>query len=92
MSFVEDFTPLFADFGVDGTLAGASVRVIFDNPTQRELGGSGAAVVAPQVQIPTASVPASVYGATLVIPQGTFKVRERDDDGTGLTFLTLGKG
>lgn len=91
MSFAEDLTPLFADFGDAGTLAGDPVRVIFDNPTEQQLGGVGIASAQPQVQIATASVPASVYGAALIIPQGSFTVRERFDDGTGLTVLALSK-
>lgn len=89
MAFVEDLTPLFADFGDDGTLAGEPVRVIFDSPTEQQLGGVGVASAQPQVQIATASVPASVHGAALVIPQGSFTVRERHDDGTGLSVLVL---
>ena len=34
MAFVEDFTCYFADFGVDATLDGAAVRVIFDDAFQ----------------------------------------------------------
>lgn len=91
MPFTEDLTPLFADFGDAGTLDGAPVRVIFDNPTEQALGGSGMAAVQPQAQIPTASVPASVVGKALVLPQGNFTVRERVDDGTGLSLLMLTK-
>ena len=86
MAFVEDLTPLFADFGDAGTLAGQPVRVIFDVPMQDQLGVLSSA---PQVQIATASVPSSVEGSTLVIPQGTYTVREHMADGTGVSVLYL---
>ena len=86
MAFVEDPAPFLADFGDAGTLAGQPVRAIFDGP-----GGSflGMTVEAPQVQLPTASVPTQYHNALLVIPQGTFKVREHTPDGTGWSLLTL---
>lgn len=86
MAFVEDMTPLFADFGVDGTLSGSPVRVIFDRPTGDPLGMT---TPMPQVTLPTAAVTDSVVGQTLAIPAGTFVVRERADDGTGITTLML---
>jgi len=89
MAFVEDLTPLFADFGDAGTLNGVAVRVIFDTPTDQQLGGVQLTASVPQVQIATASVPASVVGMTLVIPQGSYTVRERQDDGTGISLLLL---
>lgn len=90
MAFVEDFTPFFADFGDAGTLDGVAVRVIFDTPTEQQLAGPGLLAAVPQVQIATASVPSSVVGLSLVIPQGAYIVRERQDDGTGLSLLMLG--
>lgn len=89
MAFVEDLTPYFADFGDAGTLAGEAVRVIFDAPMDQQLPGAGMVSAQPQVQIATASVPSGVDGATLVIPQGTFVVREHTADGTGLSLLML---
>lgn len=88
MAFTEDLTPFFADFGVDGTLNGQPVRGIYDAPgVTANLGSAGASVTEPQLLLPTASVPASYYGATLVIPAGTFTVREHIPDGTGLSLL-----
>lgn len=89
MAFVEDLAPLFADFGEAGTLAGAPVRVIFDEPTDDQFGQAGVLNSVPQVQIATASVPAGVQGATLVLTRGTFTVREHVPDGTGLSLLML---
>lgn len=40
MAFAEEFTPFFADFGVDGTLAGTAVRLLKDVQTIDE--GPGA--------------------------------------------------
>ena len=89
MAFTENLVPLFADFGDDGTLDGAAVRVIYDAAVQPQLAGVGMLSAQPQVQIATASVPAAAEGKVLDIPQGSFVVRERIDDGTGLTTLTL---
>lgn len=86
MAFVEDFSPFFADFGVDGTLAGEPVQVIFDEPG--ELQGE-MRVRTPQAQIRSSQVPASYLGASLVIPAGSFKVRDVEPDGTGLSLLLL---
>jgi hypothetical protein len=90
VAFTEDLTPYFADFGDAATLAGVAVRVIFDGP-----GGTanGMTIEAPQVQIASASVPATYKGAALVISTGrgagNYKVREHLPDGTGLSLLSL---
>lgn len=86
MAFVEDFSLFLADFGVDGTLAGQPVRVIFDEPADVQIGQR---TVQPQVQIQTAQVPASYLGAQLVCPQGTFQVMDHLPDGTGMSLLLL---
>jgi hypothetical protein len=85
---VENLPAFAADFGDDGTLAGAPVRVIFDGPG---VSADGVSATDPQVQLPTASVPADYYGAALVIPQGSFTVREHLPDGTGWSLLLLSK-
>lgn len=91
MAFVEDLTTYLADFGDAGTLAGQPVRVIFDAPSTTELGGVSLAAQVPQAQIASASVPASVYGAALVVPQGSYTVLEHIPDGTGMSLLVLQK-
>lgn len=88
---VEDLTAYFADFGVDGTLGAAPVRVIFDTPTEQMLGGVGMAAGVPQVQIASGAVPADFYGLQLSIPQGNFTVQQHQADGTGLSLLLLQK-
>lgn len=89
MAFVEDLPAYLADFGDGGTLAGAAVRVIFDAPSATELGSVAMATQVPQAQIVSASVPGAVYGASLVIPQGSFTVLEHIPDGTGMSLLVL---
>lgn len=86
--FAEDLSIFFADFGVDGTLGGQPVRVLFDAPADEMLGGVMLAQQ-PQAQIATASVPASVEELPLVIPQGSFTVRLHVPDGTGMSTLHL---
>ncbi len=89
MAFTENLSLFFPQFGVDGTLDGQPVRVIFDAPTGQELPGSGMLAADPQVQIQTSQVPAQAYGLPLAIPQGNFTVREHLPDGTGMSLLTL---
>ena len=88
MAFVETLVPFFADFGEEATLAGLPVRVIFDGPGGNTLGLS---TESPVVQIASASVPAAYQGAQLVLARGTFRVREHQPDGTGLSLLLLTK-
>lgn len=84
--FVEDLAPYFVDFAVAGTLAGQPVRVIFDEPTDLTLDQR---LRRPQAQIASASVPAAWRDAALVIPQGSFTVRDVEADGSGLSLLML---
>jgi hypothetical protein len=87
--FAETLHPFFADFGVDGTLAGVQVRVVFDTAAANSFAGAGMVAAEPQVTIATACVPAAPHGADLVIPQGRYVVREHLPDGTGVSLLTL---
>ena len=92
MALTENLSAFLADFGVDGTLDGMAVLGIFDAPGARADAGEFSAVVTdPQYQLPTASVPAAPVGKTLVVPAGTFKVREHVPDGTGMSLLLLTK-
>jgi hypothetical protein len=88
MPFVEDLHAFTADFGDAGTLAGQAVRGIFDNAVRDQV---GVLVPEPSYQLPTASVPALSFGATLSIPQGVFTVREHLPDGTGMSLLLLSR-
>jgi hypothetical protein len=86
VAFVEDFSCYLADFGVPATLAGASVRVIFE-AAGAVLGGMSA--LQPAVQLPTADVPADYAGAALVVGGLTYTVAEHQPDGTGWSTLLL---
>lgn len=86
----EDLSIFFADCGVDGTLGGQPVRVLFDAPSDAMLGG-GMVAQQPQALIASASVPASPEGLPLVVPQGTYSVRTHLPDGTGISTLLLSK-
>lgn len=87
MAVAEDIAGYFDVFGVDATLSGNAVSVIYDQPIGV---GDGVSAEGPQVQIATASVPSSVFQAALVIPgQGSFEVREHLADGTGVSLLLL---
>lgn len=88
MAFVESFAPLFADFGVDATLAGAPVRGIFDDAYGEAFGGlvSGSG---PMFRLPSSV--AATRGNALVIGATTYTVAGIEPDGTGLTVLRLEK-
>jgi hypothetical protein len=79
---------IMAHMGLDATLDGEPVRVVFDAPFEQQL-APGMLSAVPQVQIATASLPAAVEGLTLVAPAGTYTVRERLDDGAGMSLLML---
>jgi hypothetical protein len=87
MALVEDLSLFLTDFGQAATLDGAAVTVIFDEEGVTAAGGIAA--VAPQVTLPTASVPASPFGKTLTIGARSFTVREHLPDGTGMSTLVL---
>ncbi len=91
MAFVEDFAPFLADFGVDATLDGQAVRVIFDRAFDvAAMAARGLATDAPQVMLPTAGVPASPHGKVIDIPgAGRFVVVDNQPDGTGMSVLVL---
>lgn len=86
MAFVEDSAAYFGDFGVDVTLNGQVVRVIFDDGYAEAfagvVGGSGPRAVA------SASVNA-VTGQALVHGGKTYEVCAVEPDGTGFVLLRL---
>jgi hypothetical protein len=88
--FVEDIAAFFPDFGVDALLAGASVRVIFDDAyLQASVGPIGMASSQPVVVIATASVPAEPVGLLLVVGAKSYQVAAHEPDGTGTSRLLL---
>lgn len=95
MAFAEDMTAFFdaeLGFAVAGTLAGVSVRGIFDNDHQPfAFAEGGASASGPRYTLPSAQVPAGVAGAALVLGADTWRVTEAEADGTGVTTLRLRK-
>lgn len=89
---VENLSVFLVHGGVDGTLAGQPVRVLFSNPYNlANIGGVGASTSSPTAWLPTANVPGNWLDADLVVPAGTFKVKEHQPDGTGGSLLILQK-
>lgn len=85
MNFTE--TAFFADFGVNATLNGASVRGIFDNQAAEAFGlvsGSNPVFLTP-------SAANALQGQTLIIGAATYIVASVESDGTGLDRLQLEK-
>lgn len=92
--FAEDLAPFFdtAGFAVSATLAGQSVRGIFDRDYAEASLGFGAAAGGRSSFILPSSSAGIAIGAVLVVPGvGTFKVAEIQPDGTGVTQLFLEK-
>ncbi len=92
MFHVEDIPALMNtdEFAVTGTLAGVTVRGIFDaDHVVAAVGAAGMAACAPGFMLPSADVPVAPVGKTLVLPAGTFRVAEHQPDGTGVSALLL---
>lgn len=84
--FAEDLASFFTDFGVDATLNGEAVRVIFDAAYVDPLGVESSGPVA---TLPTADAATVAHGQTLIVSGTTYKVRGVEPDGTGITLLRL---
>jgi hypothetical protein len=90
MAFVEDFTVFFTDFGVAATPdAGEPITVIFDRAHIEALGGgiSGTQPVALVVSADASSL--APNSSTLEIAGTTYRVLDKQPDGTGLSLLVL---
>lgn len=89
--FSENLGPFFSlnEFAVNGTLAGADVRGIFDQAYVAAGAGMGMSSTVPTFTLPTASVPASPVGKLLVVGSVTYAVAEHEPDGTGVSLLVL---
>ena len=85
MTFVEDLTAMFADFGVTATVNGVSARGIFDKDFLDTLG-----IVANTrpVLLVASTVSASV-GQTVVVNSISYTIAEIQPNGTGLTLLVM---
>ena len=91
--FAEDLTAYFdttSGFATPATVGGVSVSVIFDNASA--LGGVGAygmASTQPTITLPTASVPATPVGSSVVHGGVGYLVAAHEPDGTGVSRLLL---
>lgn len=88
MAFVENLSLFHADFGVDATLAGQAVRVIFD-ARHDEAFDMAMSTTQPQAALPTADAAHAVQGDTLTIGAQNYRVTNIQPDGTGWTVLRL---
>lgn len=86
MAFTEDLAPYFADFGIDATVGGVSVRGIFDAAYAAPLGMASSA---PALTISAAAAPAVAEGDAVVIGATSYAVTAVEPDGTGMTLLRL---
>ena len=84
--FAEDHGIYLADFGVDATLDGQAVRVIFDNAYTEVL---GLATRSPRAGLPSSSAGSAQQGSVLVVSGTTYQVASVQPDGTGWTELML---
>jgi hypothetical protein len=89
VTFSEDLSVFLADFGEDVTLNGSTVRGIFDDPRAVEPLGGGLVLGRATFRLPSASVPSSPVGKSLVRGSSTYTVRAALPDGTGMSLLEL---
>lgn len=91
MDTAQDISLFMADFGVTGTLAGATVRGIFDEPgAVANVNLIGVETTDPSWLLAPMSVPAGVRGAAVVIPgKGNFKVKRVHDEAPDLVRVFL---
>ena len=91
--FAEDTSLMFdttLGFAQLATVGGASVAVIFDNASSLgSVGPYGMASTQPSITLPTAQVPATPVGTTVVVGGGTYLVAAHEPDGTGVSRLLL---
>jgi hypothetical protein len=81
------------DFGVTATYKAGTILGIFDNDFIEVDAGGGVpfAMQQPRFVCRTADVSTAVEDDTLVISAVTYKIKVRQDDGTGMTTLILEK-
>ena len=91
--FAEDTTAFFdttTGFAQTATVGGASVAVIFDNASSLgSVGPYGMASTQPSITLPTAQVPSTPVGTTVVVGATTYLVAAHEPDGTGISRLLL---
>ena len=89
--FTESLAPFFdvtGGFAVQATMGASSFPVIFDNAYQSPLGGMIEST-GPVCQAKSADVSTAVQGTAITIASVSYKVREVQPDGTGITTLFL---
>lgn len=74
MSFTEDITPFFADFGVAATLNGAAVTAIVDTHSVVEV--DGVLTQEPTATLKTAQASAAAPGQSFVASAVSYLVRQ----------------
>lgn len=92
MPMVEDLSVFFhaSEFASAATLAGVSVRGVFDNGyLQGDVGGNGMAGAQPMFTLATSDVPTSPVGASLVVNATSYRIAAHEPDGTGVSMLML---
>ena len=86
MAFTEDLAPYFADFGIDATVGGVSVRGIFDSAYAAALGLAG---TRPMLLVASADVPTVAEGDAVTIGAAGYTVESVRPDGAGMVQLFL---
>jgi len=92
MAFAEDLTLFFntAEFAVSATLGGVAVSVFFNNGySAGSVGSLGMGDTSPSITLPTAQVPASPIGLSVVVQGATYVVAEHQPNATGISTLLL---
>ena len=91
MSWVEDLTPFLADFGVDATLGGNSVRALIDTESLVEL--DGFLTQRPEALLRTEDASGTSPGDAFTANAVTYSVRQvlREPPDGALTRLVLSR-
>lgn len=90
--FAENLAPFFkaSALGTAVTVDSVAREAIFDAEYQLGgLAGPGIASAQPMLTLPTAHVPASPVGKTVVVAGTTYTIVEHQPDGTGVSRLML---
>lgn len=87
MAFAEDLTVFLADFGVDATLAGESLRAIVDTSSTVEV--DGVVTQQPTALIVTSHAPAAAPAQAFVASAVTYSVRQVLREPPDGVFTTL---
>lgn len=86
--FAENLSTFFADFGVDATLGGQTVRGVFDN-NYTDAGALGAYGTQPVFTCATASLAAVAVGDAATVQAVGYTIVGIEPDGTGVSLVRL---